>query len=143
MVASARAGLTGGVAQFGRVRYQVEFSDPAPGHGEAEYRERVRQSAEQQAGHAVDQDWLSLRDEPRRGPQNIAGDSPGADLSRQRFPAWSEIEAENHVRGQHIQERLEVPVTRGGQERVHRPTVRRSVAVRLRRTAYPAAGAAG
>ena len=131
------------MVQFGWVCYQVEFGDPAPGHGETEHRERVRQSAEQQAGHAVDQDRLSLRDEPRRGSQDIAGDSLGAALGRQRFPAWSEIEAQNHVWGQHIQERLEVSVTRGGQERVHRPAVRRSVAVGLRRTAYPSAGAAG
>ena len=84
-----------------------------------------------------------MRDELRRGPQDMAGDGLGSAQDGQRFPAWSEIEAENHVRGQHIQERLEVPVTRGGQERVHRPAVRRSVAVGLRRTAYPAAGAAG
>jgi len=129
--------------QFGWVCYQVEFGDPAPGHGEAEHCERVRQSAEQQAGHAVDQDWLSLRDEPRRGLQDMAGDSLGSAQGGQRFPARSEIEAENHIWGQHIQERLEVPVTRGGQERVHRLAMRRSVAVGLRRTAYPAAGAAG
>jgi hypothetical protein len=80
---------------------------------------------------------------PRRRLQHVADDGRGAGQGGERLPAGADVEPEHHAGRQHPQQRLEVALPGGGQERAHRAALGGPVTVGPGGGADPAAGPAG